>query len=194
MTGVQTCALPISILFENTGTSYPILTNALGSKKRIELALGGLGEDLLIKEIDDFFQNKENSEVSIIQYITKLFNTPYTSKQHTNTVSGRGDCQQIIDLEPNLSKFPIPKSWPCDGGAFLTQPLIHSKSPITGNRYIGTNRIQVFSSNLMGMHWPKYYINHKIFNEYKKLGQHMPIAVVLGGDPIYTIVDRKSVV
>ncbi|GAB1373737.1 hypothetical protein MASR1M46_06180 [Bacteroidales bacterium] len=36
-----------ALLFENTGTAYPVLTNMLGSKKRILYALGSLSRRFL---------------------------------------------------------------------------------------------------------------------------------------------------
>jgi 4-hydroxy-3-polyprenylbenzoate decarboxylase len=35
------------------------------------------------------------------------------------------------------------------------------------------------------MHWHKHKVSAKHFNEYKKLGKRMPVAVALGGDPAY---------
>jgi len=36
------------------------------------------------------------------------------------------------------------------------------------------------------MHWHKHKVSAKHFNEYKKLKKIMPVAVALGGDPVYT--------
>ncbi|MGH2564431.1 MAG: UbiD family decarboxylase, partial [Ginsengibacter sp.] len=38
---------------------------------------------------------------------------------------------------------------------------------------------------LTGMHWHKHKVSAKHFNEYKKLNKIMPVAVALGGDPVY---------
>jgi 4-hydroxy-3-polyprenylbenzoate decarboxylase len=46
-------------------------------------------------------------------------------------------------------------------------------------------RMQVYGPTLTGMHWHKHKVSAKHFNEYKKLGKKMPVAVALGGDPIY---------
>jgi 4-hydroxy-3-polyprenylbenzoate decarboxylase len=45
-------------------------------------------------------------------------------------------------------------------------------------------RMQVFGPTLTGMHWHRHKVSAKHFNEYKKLGKRMPIAVALGGDPV----------
>jgi len=47
-------------------------------------------------------------------------------------------------------------------------------------------RLQVFDKDLTGMHWHKHKVGARHFEEYKKLGKKMPIAVAIGGDPAYT--------
>jgi len=45
--------------------------------------------------------------------------------------------------------------------------------------------MQVFGATLTGMHWHKHKVSARHFNEYKKLNKRMPVAVALGGDPVY---------
>jgi 4-hydroxy-3-polyprenylbenzoate decarboxylase len=49
--------------------------------------------------------------------------------------------------KPDLSKLPILKCWPQDGGRFITLPAIHTKDPVTGTRNIGMYRMQVFDAD-----------------------------------------------
>jgi 4-hydroxy-3-polyprenylbenzoate decarboxylase len=46
--------------------------------------------------------------------------------------------------------------------------------------------MQVFGKNLTGMHWHKHKVGARHYTEYKKLNRKMPVAVILGGDPVYT--------
>jgi 4-hydroxy-3-polyprenylbenzoate decarboxylase len=102
------------------------------------------------------------------------------------SISGKGSCQEIIHRDPDLSKLPVLKCWPEDGGPFITLPMVITKDPITGIRNVGMYRMQVFEKNLTGMHWHKHKVGARHFDEYKKLGKRIPIAVALGGDPAYT--------
>ncbi|MEO6221261.1 MAG: UbiD family decarboxylase, partial [Ginsengibacter sp.] len=70
-------------------------------------------------------------------------------------------------------------------GPFVTLPVIHTKDPNNNSRNVGMYRMQVFGPRLTGMHWHKHKVSAKHFNEYKKLNMRMPIAVSLGGDPVY---------
>ena len=99
--------------------------------------------------------------------------------------SGRGECQEIIMNDPDITKLPVITCWPKDGGPFVTLPVIHTKDPNTNTRNVGMYRMQVFGPTLTAMHWHKHKVSAKHFNEYKKLGIKMPVAVALGGDPVY---------
>ena len=102
------------------------------------------------------------------------------------TISGKGACQEVVMKNPDITKLPVLTCWPEDGGPFITLPVIHTKDPLTGIRNVGMYRMQVFEPTLTGMHWHKHKVSARHFNEYKKLGKKMPVAVALGGDPVYT--------
>ena len=87
---------------------------------------------------------------------------------------------------PKLGELPILKCWPLDGGRFLTLPLVHTKDPETGARNVGMYRMQIYSDILTGMHWHRHKTGAAHLEKYKKASKLMPIAVTLGGDPVYT--------
>jgi 4-hydroxy-3-polyprenylbenzoate decarboxylase len=99
---------------------------------------------------------------------------------------GRGECQQVVMNPPDVTKLPVLKCWPEDGGSFLTLPVIQTADPHTGIRNVGLYRMQVFEPSMTAMHWHKHKVSARHFNEYKKLGKVMPVAVSLGGDPVYS--------
>jgi 4-hydroxy-3-polyprenylbenzoate decarboxylase len=98
---------------------------------------------------------------------------------------GRGECQEVVMKEPDITKLPVITCWPKDGGPFVTLPIIHTKDPNTNSRNVGMYRMQVFGPQLTAMHWHKHKVSAKHFSEYKKLNKKMPVAVALGGDPVY---------
>jgi len=102
------------------------------------------------------------------------------------SIGGKGKCQEVIMKNPDLNKLPILKCWPADGGKFITFPMVHTIDPVTGIRNVGMYRMQVFEPGLTGMHWHRHKTGARHFEEYKKLGKKMPIAVAIGGDPVYT--------
>jgi 4-hydroxy-3-polyprenylbenzoate decarboxylase len=175
-----------AILFENTGTDFPLLTNFLGSDKRISLALGTENLENISKEIEDIFSNIVEPKNTIVDKLKVL---PLLSKFASwlpKSKKGKGACQEIVMDSPDLSKLPIMKTWPLDGGKFITFPLVHTLNPTNGIRNLGMYRMQVFSNNTTGMHWHRHKTGANHFSEYKKRGELMPVSVALGGDPVYT--------
>jgi 4-hydroxy-3-polyprenylbenzoate decarboxylase len=176
-----------ALLFENTGYDFPVLMNAYGSEKRMCLALGVDHLDDVAKEIENLFHLLASPNESIVDKLKLLPKLNQFAGWMPKVRSGRGECQQIVwqGAEADITKLPVITCWPKDGGPFVTLPVIHTKDPNTGSRNVGMYRMQVFGPRLTGMHWHKHKVSAKHFNEYKKLGKRMPVAVALGGDPVY---------
>lgn len=96
-----------------------------------------------------------------------------------------GPVQDIVwrGDEVDLSRIPILKCWPLDGGPFVTLPLVISKDPETGERNMGMYRMQVMGKNTTGMHWQRHKTGTKHLEKAKRLGQRLEVAVAIGGDP-----------
>ncbi|HET9055326.1 MAG TPA: menaquinone biosynthesis decarboxylase [Chitinophagaceae bacterium] len=174
-----------ALLFENTGYKFPVLMNAYGSEKRMCMALGVNHLDDVAHEIEHLFKLLTKPKESILDKLNLLPKLGQFASWMPKVKSGRGECQEIIMTEPDITRLPVIKCWPKDGGPFVTLPVIHTKEPNTGVRNVGMYRMQVFGPTLTGMHWHKHKVSAKHFNEYKKLGKRMPVAVALGGDPVY---------
>lgn len=175
-----------ALLFENTGTGFPLLINAFGSDKRMALALGVDNLDDIAHELEDLFKKMSSPKKNIFEKLKLLPELGKVAAYMPKIVPGRGKVQEIIHKNPDLSKIPVLKCWPADGGKFITLPMVISKDPNTNIRNVGMYRLQVFSKDLTGMHWHKHKVGARHFGEYKKLGKKMPIAVAIGGDPAYT--------
>src|SRR5688572_1755578 len=174
-----------ALLFENTGYDFPVLMNAYGSERRMCLALGVNHLDDVAKEIESLFKMLASPKESIIDKLKMLPQLGRFASWMPKVIKGRGECQEVIMATPDITKLPVITCWPKDGGPFVTLPVIHTKDPNTHSRNVGMYRMQVFGPALTGMHWHKHKVSAKHFTEYKKLGKRMPVAVALGGDPVY---------
>ena len=174
-----------ALLFENTGYEFPVLMNAYGSERRMCLALGVNNLNDTAKEIENLFRLLSSPKESIIDKLKLLPKLGQFASWMPKVISGRGECQQVIMKDADITKLPVISCWPKDGGPFVTLPVIHTKDPNTNSRNVGMYRMQIFGPKLTGMHWHKHKVSAKHFNEYKKLKKRMPIAVALGGDPVY---------
>ena len=175
-----------ALLFENTGTGFPVLINSMGSERRMCLALGVDKLDDVIHDIESIFKSLSAPKSGLLEKLAMLPQLSKFASWMPKVISGRGACQEVVMNNPNLDLLPILKCWPKDGGRFLTLPAIHTKDPNTNIRNIGMYRMQVFAPDMTAMHWHKHKVSARHYNEYKKLNKRMPVAVALGGDPIYT--------
>jgi 4-hydroxy-3-polyprenylbenzoate decarboxylase len=174
-----------ALLFENTGTAFPVLMNAYGSEKRMCMALGVQHLDDVTKEIEGLFKLLSAPKESLLDKLKLLPKLGQFANWMPAVRSGRGECQEVVLANPDITQLPVITCWPKDGGPFVTLPIIHTKDPNTGSRNVGMYRMQIFGPTLTGMHWHKHKVSARHFAEYKKTGKRMPVAVALGGDPAY---------
>jgi len=174
-----------ALLFENNGTDFPVLINSMGTEQRMAWALGVEKLDDVAAEIETLIKQLTTPKDSILDKLKMLPTLGSIASWMPKIISGKGECQEVIMKDPDITKFPVLKCWPEDGGPFVTLPVIHTKDPLTGLRNVGLYRMQVFDPKMTGMHWHRHKVSARHFNEYKKLGQKMPVAIALGGDPVY---------
>lgn len=175
-----------AILFENTGTGFPVLMNCMGSEKRMSLVLGVDKLDDIGIRIHKMFALLSAPKLGFFEKLKMLPLLGEISSWMPKHKSGRGICQEVIHIKPDLGILPILKCWPLDGGRFITFPLVNTVDPDSGIRNTGMYRMQVFSQDTTGMHWHMHKTGARHYNAYKRLRKRMPVVVVLGGDPIYT--------
>jgi 4-hydroxy-3-polyprenylbenzoate decarboxylase len=175
-----------ALLFENTGTQFPVLMNAFGSERRMCMALGVQRLDDVTSEIEGLFRLLSAPKEGILDKLRLLPKLGQFASWMPTVRAGRGECQEVVLAEPDVTRLPVITCWPKDGGPFITLPIIHTKDPNTGARNVGMYRMQIFGPALTGMHWHKHKVSAKHFSEYRKTGRRMPVAVALGGDPAYT--------
>lgn len=175
-----------ALLFRNTGTDFPVLINMFGSEKRMCLSLGVNSLDDIGRRIDDLLKQVAGPHEGFLNKLSVLPKLSEIASWMPKISSGRGECQQVVMEKPDLTKLPVLTCWPHDGGPFITFPMVHTIHPETGLRNMGMYRMQILNETETGMHWHLHKNSAAHFREYKKLGKSMPVAVALGGDPVYT--------
>ncbi|MDD4603662.1 MAG: menaquinone biosynthesis decarboxylase [Bacteroidales bacterium] len=177
-----------ALLFENTGTAFPLLINSFASDRRICMALGVTKLENVESEMSRLFQGMLSQKESFLEKLKLLPLLQEMASWMPKSISRKGSCQEVVMTIPDLTKLPVLKCWPSDGGPFITLPCVHTKDPVSGIRNLGMYRMQVFSPDLTGMHWHLHKGSAHHYQQYKTLGQKMPVSVTLGGDPVYSYV------
>jgi 4-hydroxy-3-polyprenylbenzoate decarboxylase len=171
-----------AVLFENVKNSpFPVLMNAFGSDERMCMALG---TDSLsdIGERVEALMEMEMAE-GILDKLKALPKLKALSDYMPKRVKS-GPVKEVVEKEnPSLNDIPVLKTWPGDGGPFITLPLVFTKDPTTGERNTGMYRMQVYDDRTTGMHWHLHKHGARHFREARKLGTRLEVAVALGGDP-----------
>lgn len=177
-----------ALLFENAGTEFPVITNMMGSDSRMALALGVERLDDIADRITALLGEALTPKGSLMDKLRALPLLAEMSRWFPQQVSGRGACQHTVyrDAEVDLCRLPMLQSWECDGGAFVTLPMVHTVDPDTGVRNVGMYRMQRFDARTTGMHWHIHKTGARHYDAYKRAGRRMPVVVTLGGDPVYT--------
>ncbi len=174
-----------ALLFENVkGSEIPLLINTYGSYERMALALGGRSLEEIAGEIERLAKpavpESIIEKIKFIPTLLKLANFP-------PKIVSSAPCQEVVIKDnPSLSKFPIIKCWPLDGGKFITMPVVFTKNPRTGTRNAGMYRLHVYDERTTGMHWHKHHDGARHYRLYCEMGKRTEVAVALGGDPAIT--------
>lgn len=176
-----------AILFERTGTDFPVVTNLMGSERRMALALGVESLDALTRRIDALLHEVTTPKATLWEKLRMLPLLGEMARWMPRSRRGRGPCQEVVlrGEAARLSLLPVLKCWPEDGGRFVTLPMVHTLDPDTGVRNVGMYRMQVFDDRTTGMHWHVHKTGARHCDGYRRQGRRMPVAVALGGDPVY---------
>ncbi len=171
-----------ALLFENVkGSKIPLVINLFGSQKRMNLALEVDNIDIIGQRILDIIEPEMPS--NLIQKIKMLPKLKRLADFIPKTVT-RAPCQEVVNTEsPSLDALPILKSWPDDGGKFITFPLVFTKNPNSGIRNCGMYRMHVYDETTTGMHWHIHKHGAKHYRVSEGNDAPLPVAVALGGDP-----------
>ena len=134
-----------ALLFEHvSGSDMPVLINAFGSERRMSLALN-------VDQLDDL--NHNLAKVIDMRLPRGLAATLGRAGDMLDVlrsvglkpkVVNKAPVQEVVITQaPFLSRLPILKCWPLDGGRYITLMQVITRDPATGVRNVGMYRLQV---------------------------------------------------
>lgn len=186
------------ILPDGSRSEVPLLINAWGSYKRVELALsceeGGL--EGLAERVGELV--KPEPPASLMEKVKKGIELAKIAQLPPKVV-GKGDCQQVVKTggEIDLRKLPIIKCWPDDGdptacgypltaeqsgtagglGRYITLAGMYTIHPDDAgkadgeprpSRNIGMYRAQLIDATHTAMHWHVHHDGASHWRAWKK--------------------------
>jgi 4-hydroxy-3-polyprenylbenzoate decarboxylase len=171
-----------AVLFENVkGYGIPILGNAFGSLKRLQIALNIQDFSEIGNRIVDLTKLKMPSGVfEKIRMLPKLSEL----SEYGPKIVDKGPVQDKINTKnPSFYEFPILQSFPKDAGRFITFGMTITKHPETDVRNIGLYRIQIINEKKAIMHWQIHKRGAQHYEIMKDSQKPIEVAVVIGSDP-----------
>ncbi len=175
-----------ALLFENVkGSKFPVLINAMGSHRRMEIALGVEGFDAMEHLVGDFLEQLERPRTTIAEKFGALPLLGRLSKLFPRTRNS-GPCQEVVHEGDDIDLFEIPvlKTWPEDGGPMVTLPLVFTKDPETGARNCGMYRLQRYDEKSLGFHVHTHHTGADHLRKNRAMGREaMEVAVAIGASP-----------
>ena len=173
-----------ALLFEHPkGSRVPALTNLVGSKQRIHLALEVNSLEEVAGRISSILDVQ--SPQGLLDKVKMLPKLAELGNLFPKIVRS-GECQEVVRTEGfSLLEFPVLQCWPKDGGRYITWPMVITKNPETGKRNVGCYRMQVFDGCTTAMHWQtqKHGAEHFRAARSKDEKGTLEVAVAIGSDP-----------
>ncbi len=176
-----------ALLFENiSGCKFPMTSNLFGTLDRARFIF----RDTL-KNVQRAIQLKVDPS-DAMRHPLKYWRAPFIALQMRPQLVRSG---QVMQNETSLTALPQLKSWPGDGGAFITLPQVYTedvRTPGLRKSNLGMYRVQISGNEYqvnreVGMHYQIHRgigVHHRATIE---SGKPFRVNVFVGGNPAMTV-------
>jgi 4-hydroxy-3-polyprenylbenzoate decarboxylase len=175
-----------AILFEKIkGTPFPAVCNMFGTEERARFIFRKT-----MAPARDAIAIKADPGAALAKF-WRYWRAPFTGLL---SLPKRVRKSPVLECETTIDRLPWIKSWPDDGGPFITLPQVYSENPekpgvMSSN--IGMYRIQMAGNDYklnqeIGIH---YQIHRGIGVHHTaaaRLGEKLKVAIFVGGPPAHT--------
>lgn len=97
--------------------------------------------------------------------------------------------KEVIELNVDLGKLPIPVHHEKDGGRYITAGVVIAKDPQTGIGNLAIHRLQVLGPNRLGILILPRHLSH-FYRAAEAAGKPLEIAIAIGLDPILLLASQ----
>lgn len=168
-----------ALLFENVKDyDTPVITSVCTTAERLAIIMGMDRETPLVEIMREWVKLGENLVPPV-----EVDKSAAPVKQNI-----------LMGDDVDLYKFPVPQWYPLDGGRYIgTAHFFVTKDPDTGWVNLGTYRAQLLGKDKIGTQFIKGKHADLMLKKYQKLGKPMPVASVIGCDPLLFILGAARV-
>lgn len=161
------------------GADFPCVTNLFGTSKRVDMAFGPR-PGRFIRDLVTLAQDLPALSPGKLWGHRSLARQALRVGMKNVTGGAVTACQQS---HPDLSRLPMLKTWPEDGGHFVTLPLVYTEHPDTGHHNLGMYRIQRHDGQTLGVHWQIQKGGGFHYDVAERRNQPLPVTLLVGGPP-----------
>jgi 4-hydroxy-3-polyprenylbenzoate decarboxylase len=171
------------VLMNGTPSKYPVGINLFGSMKRMTMSLEAESLDAIGDRITELLAMKvPDGLLGKLSMLPKLLEV---GKFPPRSSRGKPACQEVVlrGADVDLDTLPLMKTWPEDGGAYITFPMVITRDPKRGIRNVGMYRIMQTGKTTLAMHWQRHKVGAAHWREMAERGEKMHVCIALGADP-----------
>ena len=173
-----------ALLFDRIHHStVPVVTNLLGSERRLCLALNVDSLDDVAARIAAALRpDLPDGWLDALRFVPQLARLTNLPPKVIET----GTSQQVVRIgtDVNLHELPVPHCWPAESAPALTAGQVITLDPETGSRQSGVYPLEVRNHNSLRVHWTVHDDMSEVLAAYAGRKLQMPLVVALGGDPL----------
>jgi UbiD family decarboxylase len=169
-----------ALLFTNVlNSTFPVVTNLFGTKRRMELAFGQRPQQF----VKDLVRAAETIMPPSLDKLWSMRSLIFQGmKVGTKTIQS-GPVLEVHKNPPQLRELPLLTSWHSDGGPFVTLPLVYTEHPDGRGHNLGMYRIQRYDDTTTGIHWQIHKGGGYHYHAAEQNNQNLPLTLYIGGPP-----------
>ncbi len=169
-----------ALLFANVkGADFPCATNLFGTPGRVDLAFGKRPEHF----IQQLVQLAQDLTALSLRKLWQHRNLAAEGLKVGMKTTDRGPIVECLQAPPRLTRLPLLKTWPEDGGCFITLPLVYTEHPDTYHHNLGMYRIQRYDDQTTGVHWQIQKGGGFHYHVAEQRQEPLPLTIFVGGPP-----------
>ena len=178
-----------ALLFERVrGRAWPVVTNLLGSESRVALALRVDALEQAADRVEHWLAGPEPRN-----WLERIKHNTAGADKFAPRVLKQAACQQIVKLgrDVDLGQLPVLRCWPLEPNAAITCGRVCWRDPLTQQLMLETLPVEILAANLVAIAWQGEAALAAALAAAAAQATLLPIAVVLGGDPLYGLLTTR---